>query len=47
MKFSGAIPGPVQNLQLDQQKRDRADQRLKELRQELQGMARTTPVMID
>lgn len=46
-KFSGAIPSPVQNLQLDQQKRDRADARLKELRDELKGMARTTPIMID
>ena len=47
MKFSGAIPGPVQNLQLDQQKRTAAEARLKELRDEVKGMARTTPVMID
>jgi hypothetical protein len=46
-KFSGAIPSPVQNLTLDQQKRDRATERLKELREELKAMARTTPIMLD
>ena len=46
-KFSGAVPGPVQNLQLDQQKRDRADARLKELREQLKGMQRSTPISID
>ncbi len=46
-KFSGAIPGPLQNLQLDQQKRDRADQRIKELEEKLKGMQRSSPIMID
>jgi hypothetical protein len=46
-KFSGAIPGPLQNLQLDQQKRDRADQRLRELREQLKAMQKSAPIMID
>jgi hypothetical protein len=46
-KFSGAIPSPVQNLQLDQQKRDRADTRIKELKEEVKLMARTTPIFLD
>jgi len=46
-KFSGAIPGPLQNLQLDQQKRQLANDRLKELREGLKGMQRSTPVFID
>lgn len=46
-KYSGAIPSPVQNLQLDQAKRDRADARLKELRESLKAMAKNAPVIID
>jgi hypothetical protein len=47
MKFSGAIPGPLQNLQLDQAKRNLAAERLKELREQLKGMQRSTPISID
>lgn len=46
-KYSGAIPGPLQNLQLDQQKRDRAEERLKEMRERLKGMQKSAPIMID
>jgi len=46
-KFSGAIPGPLQNLQLDQQKRQLANDRLKELRDQLKGMQKSAPIMID
>jgi len=47
MKFSGAIPGPLQNLQLDQAKRNLAAERLKELREQIKGMQRAAPIMID
>lgn len=46
-KFSGAIPGPLQNLQLDQQKRQLANDRLKEMREQLKGMQKSAPIMID
>lgn len=46
-KFSGAIPGPLQNLQLDQAKRQMAQERLKELREQLKGMQKSAPIMID
>lgn len=46
-KFSGAIPGPLQNLQLDQQKRDKAEKRLDKLREELKGMQRGATISID
>ena len=46
-KFSGAIPGPLQNLQLDQQKRQLANERLKELRDQLKGMMNSAPISID
>ena len=44
-KFSGAIPGPLQNLTLDQQKRDRSQ--LDALLLMLKGMQRSAPIMID
>jgi len=46
-KFSGAIPGPVQNLQLDVQKRTLAEARLEKLKAKLVGMQTTTPVSLD
>ncbi len=46
-KYSGAIPGPLQNLQLDQAKRQLAVDRLKELRDQLKGMQRAASIMID
>lgn len=47
MKYSGAIPGPGQNLQLDQQKRDQAQTEIDKLMEQLKGMQRHTPAMID
>jgi hypothetical protein len=46
-KYSGLIPGPDQNLQLDQAKRDMSNQRLQQLRDTLKGMMRTAPIEID
>lgn len=46
-KYSGAIPGPLQPLMLDQQKRNNAQQRLDKLRERLQSMQVTPPVSID
>jgi len=47
MKYSGAIPGPGQNLQLDQQKREQAQQEIEKLETQVKGMQRSTPVFID
>lgn len=47
MKFSGALPGPGQNLQLDQQKRELAQQDVDKLMEQLKGMQRSTPFQID
>jgi len=46
-KYSGAIPGPLQNLQLDNQKRDKAEAKLKELEDKLFAAQITTPIAID
>lgn len=46
-KYSGAIPGPIQPLILDQQKRTNADERLKTLKQRLQNMQLFPPISID
>lgn len=46
-KFSGAIPGPLQNLQLDQAKRALANERLKEMRDQLKGMQKSSPISLD
>jgi len=46
-KYSGAIPGPLQNLQLDQQKRSNAEKRIEQLEQKLHGMQQLSPIMID
>lgn len=46
-KFSGAIPGPLQPLILDQQKRNNAQTRLDNLRQKLQNMQVFPPISID
>jgi hypothetical protein len=46
-KFSGAIPGPLQPLMLDQQKRNNAQARLDKLREKLQNAQQLVPVMID
>ena len=47
MKFSGAIPGPLQNIQLDQQKRDKAQEEVDKLMEQLKGMQLSTPALID
>jgi hypothetical protein len=47
MKYSGAIPGPGQNLQMDQQKRDQAVTEVDKLMEQLKGMQKHTPAMID
>jgi hypothetical protein len=46
-KFSGAIPGPLQNLQLDQGKREKAEAALQKLRDKLQGMQKSAGISID
>jgi len=46
-KFSGAIPSPMQNLQLDQQKRDRAQAEIDKLMERLHGMQLSTPISSD
>jgi hypothetical protein len=46
-KFSGAIPGPAQALQLDQQKRDKAEAKLKELDDKLFGAQWSIPLTTD
>jgi hypothetical protein len=47
LKFSGAIPGPVKDIQLDVAKRDKAETEMKELMELLKGMQRHTPIMVD
>ena len=46
-KYSGAVPGPVQSLTLDQNKRANAQARLDVLRQRLFNMQLFDPIMID
>lgn len=46
-KFSGAVPGPLKDLQLDNQKRDRAEKKIAELEQKLFNMQSSTPISID
>lgn len=46
-KFSGAIPGPVKDLQLDTQKRDKAEAKIRELEDELFRMQTFTPLSGD
>jgi hypothetical protein len=46
-KYSGAIPGPLQNLQFDQQRRDKAEAKLKELEEHLQAAQIFAPLDID
>lgn len=47
MKFSGAIPGPGQNIQLDQARREVAQQEIDKLMEQLKGMQLHTPPAID
>ncbi len=46
-KYSGAVPGPMQNLMLDQSKRTNAQARLDKLRERLFNMQQFAPVSID
>ena len=46
-KFSGAVPGPLQPLVLDQAKRGNAQARLDKLRERLQAMQLFPPIAID
>ena len=47
LKYSGAIPGPVKDIQLDASKRDKAQEEMNLLMEQLKGMQRHTPAMID
>jgi hypothetical protein len=47
MKFSGSLPGPAQNMQLDSGRRDKAEATMKELENTLKGAQETTPLSID
>ena len=47
MKYSGAIPGPLQNIQLDQQKRELAQAKVDKLMDQLKGMQRAATISID
>ena len=47
MKFSGAIPGPAQNLQLDNQRRELAQTEIDKLMEQVKGMMLTAPIMVD
>lgn len=46
-KYGNAIPAPLKDMQLDTQKRDKAEKRLDALRERLQGMQRFTEITID
>lgn len=47
MKFSGAIPGPLKDLQLDTAKRDKAEVEIDKLVEELKLSQTLTPISID
>jgi hypothetical protein len=47
MKFSGAIPGPAKDIQLDQSKREKAQEEIDKLMEQLKGMQLHSPAMID
>ncbi|MGE0406973.1 MAG: hypothetical protein AB7O65_11790 [Candidatus Korobacteraceae bacterium] len=47
MKFSGAIPGPVKDLQLDATKRDKAAEEMEKLKEQLKGMQTQAGIFID
>lgn len=47
MKFSGAIPGPVKDVQLDQGKRDLAIADMAALKEQLKGMQTQAGIFID
>jgi hypothetical protein len=47
MKFSGAIPGPVKDLQLDGSRRDSAALEMEKLKEQLKGMQTQAGIFID
>lgn len=47
MKFSGAIPGPAQNLQLDAQRRQAAQEEIDKLEEQLKGMQQSAGIHVD
>lgn len=47
MKFSGAIPGPVKDIQLDASRRDKAQEEMDKLMEQLKGMQRGAGIFID
>lgn len=47
MKYSGAVPGPVKDIQLDAAKRDKAEERLNQLREQLKGMQSQAGIFVD
>jgi hypothetical protein len=47
LKYSGAIPGPVKDIQLDVSKRDKAQEEIDKLMEQLKGMQKSSPAMID
>lgn len=46
-KYGNAVPAPLKDIQLDSQKRDKAEKRLDAMRIRLQGMQRLTPVSFE
>lgn len=46
-KFSGALPGPVKDLQLDTQKRDKAEAEITKLEASMQAAQELTPLTVD
>lgn len=46
-KYSGAIPGPLKDLQMDTQKRDKAEARIEKLKEKLQGMSFAAAISVD
>ena len=46
-KFGGAIPGPLKDLALDQQKRDKAEKEITDLEEQLRLSADNAAISID
>lgn len=46
-KYGNAVPAPLKDIQLDSQKRDKAEKRLDALRVRLQGMQKLTPISFE
>lgn len=46
-KYGNAIPAPLKDIQLDNQKREKAEARLENLRKQVQGLQRLTPISFE